>query len=62
MKKTGVTILLGTDNAMINTPDMIEEIRLLYKTGLFSLEELLTNISSVPPMPTSQAFGRMIRF
>jgi len=48
MKKTGVTILLGTDNAMINTPDLIEEVRLLYKTGLFSLEELLTNITYTP--------------
>jgi len=48
MKKTGVTILLGTDNAMINTPDVIEEVRLLYKTGLFSLEELLTNVTYTP--------------
>ena len=48
MKKTGVTILLGTDNAMINTPDVIEEVRVLLKTGLFSLEELLTNITYTP--------------
>jgi len=48
MKKTGVPILLGTDNAMINTPDVIEEVRVLLKTGLFSLEELLTNITYTP--------------
>jgi len=48
MKKTSATILLGTDNAMINTPDVIEEVRVLLKTGLFSLEELLTNITYTP--------------
>jgi cytosine/adenosine deaminase-related metal-dependent hydrolase len=48
MKKTGVTLLLGTDNAMINTPDVIEEVRVLRKTGLFSLEELLTNVTYTP--------------
>jgi cytosine/adenosine deaminase-related metal-dependent hydrolase len=48
MKKTGVTLLLGTDNAMINTPDVIEEVRMLLQTGAFSLEELLTNVTYTP--------------
>jgi cytosine/adenosine deaminase-related metal-dependent hydrolase len=48
MKKTGVTLLLGTDNAMINTPDVIEEVRMLRETGAFSLEELLTNVTYTP--------------
>jgi cytosine/adenosine deaminase-related metal-dependent hydrolase len=48
MKNTGVPILLGTDNTMINSPDVIEEVRVLLKTGLFSLEELLTNITYTP--------------
>jgi|WetSurMetagenome_2_1015567.scaffolds.fasta_scaffold00039_65 cytosine/adenosine deaminase-related metal-dependent hydrolase len=48
MKKTGGTLLLGTDNAMINTPDVLEEVRLLHKTSLFSLEELLTNVTYTP--------------
>jgi imidazolonepropionase-like amidohydrolase len=48
MKKTGTTVLLGTDNAMINTLDVIEEVRVLRKTGLFSLEELLANITYTP--------------
>jgi cytosine/adenosine deaminase-related metal-dependent hydrolase len=48
MKKTGVPILLGTDNAMINTPDVIEEVRVLHKTGVFSLEELLINVTYTP--------------
>jgi cytosine/adenosine deaminase-related metal-dependent hydrolase len=48
MKKTGVTLLLGTDNAMINTPDVVEEVRLLRKTGLFTLGELLTNVTYTP--------------
>jgi cytosine/adenosine deaminase-related metal-dependent hydrolase len=48
MKKTGVSLLLGTDNAMINTPDVLEEVRVLFTTGLFSLEELLTNVTYTP--------------
>lgn len=48
MKKTGVCLLFGTDNAMINTPDVLEEVRMLQKTGIFSLEELLTNVTYTP--------------
>lgn len=48
MKKISVLILLGTDNAMINSPDVIQEVRALLKTGLFTLEELLTNITYTP--------------
>jgi cytosine/adenosine deaminase-related metal-dependent hydrolase len=48
MKKTGIPILLGTDNAMINTPDIIQEVQVLLKTGLFTLEELLTNVTYTP--------------
>lgn len=48
MKKTGVTLMLGTDNAMINTPDVGEDVRFLHKTGLFSLEELLMNVTYTP--------------
>jgi cytosine/adenosine deaminase-related metal-dependent hydrolase len=48
MKNTGVTMLLGTDNAMINSPDVGEDVRLLRHTGLFSDEELLTNVTYTP--------------
>jgi imidazolonepropionase-like amidohydrolase len=48
MKKMGVPILLGTDNAMINTPDVIQEVKVLLKMGLFGLEELLTNVTYSP--------------
>ncbi|MBN2599917.1 MAG: amidohydrolase family protein [Candidatus Thermoplasmatota archaeon] len=48
MKKTGVTLLLGTDNAMINTPDVLEEVKVLQNTGAFSLEELLTTVTYTP--------------
>lgn len=48
MKKHHLTLLLGTDNAMINTPDILEEVRLLCKTNMFSLEELLTTITYTP--------------
>jgi len=48
MKTSGVTLMLGTDNAMINTPDVIEEIKALQKTRIFSLEKLLTMITYTP--------------
>jgi len=48
MKKRDIPILLGTDNAMINTPDVIQEVQVLLKTSLFSLEELLTNVTYTP--------------
>jgi imidazolonepropionase-like amidohydrolase len=48
MKKSGVTLLLGTDNAMINNPDVLEEVKVLQKTTFFSLEELLTTVTYTP--------------
>jgi len=48
MKKTGVSLLLGTDNGMINTPDVLQEVRLLRTTGVFCLEELLTIVTYTP--------------
>jgi cytosine/adenosine deaminase-related metal-dependent hydrolase len=48
LKKTKVTLLLGTDNAMINNPDVLEEVKVLRKTGFFSLEELLTIVTFTP--------------
>lgn len=48
MKKIGINLLLGTDNGMINTPDVLQEVRLLHTTGIFSLEELLTIVTYTP--------------
>ena len=48
MKKHHLTLLLGTDNAMINTADIIEEVRLLRTQKLFSMEELLTMVTYTP--------------
>jgi cytosine/adenosine deaminase-related metal-dependent hydrolase len=48
MKKHHLTLLLGTDNAMINTADVLEDVRLLRATRLFSVEELLTMITYTP--------------
>ena len=46
MKKTGVQILLGTDNAMLNMPDLLEEIRYLKKFyNTFSTTELLQMVT-----------------
>jgi cytosine/adenosine deaminase-related metal-dependent hydrolase len=42
MKKIGVNIILGTDNAMLNSPNILDEIHFLKtKYNLFSDEELL---------------------
>lgn len=48
MKKTGLSLLLGTDNGMINTPDVLQEVRLLRTSSVFSLEELLTIVTYTP--------------
>ncbi|HVQ01277.1 MAG TPA: amidohydrolase family protein [Candidatus Thermoplasmatota archaeon] len=48
MKKHRLTLLLGTDNAMINTANILEEVRLLRTTNLFSMEELLTMVTFTP--------------
>lgn len=42
LKKTDVTVLIGTDNAMLNTPSILEEIFFVkQKTNLFSMHELI---------------------
>ena len=49
LKKTGNDILIGTDNCMINKPDVLKEIKLIKKqTKAFSLEELLKMITITP--------------
>jgi cytosine/adenosine deaminase-related metal-dependent hydrolase len=48
MKNHHLTLLLGTDNAMINTADIIEEVRFLHTQKLFSMEELLTMVTYTP--------------
>jgi cytosine/adenosine deaminase-related metal-dependent hydrolase len=46
MKKTGVQVLLGTDNAMLNMPNLLEEIRYLKKFyDTFSTIELLKMVT-----------------
>ncbi len=49
LKKTNVSLMLGTDNAMIANPDILEEIRFLFKTTkVFSLHELLCMATYTP--------------
>lgn len=49
LKKTGVELLLGTDNAMLNKPNILDELKYLKKnTSVFSDEELLTMITYSP--------------
>jgi len=48
MKKTGIVLLLGTDNAMINTADVGEELRFLQTQGVFSVQELLKQATYTP--------------
>ncbi len=49
LKKNNNTILIGTDNCMINEPNIIDEIKLIREqTNVFSLDELLKMISISP--------------
>jgi cytosine/adenosine deaminase-related metal-dependent hydrolase len=49
LKKTNVPLLLGTDNAMLASPNILQEMRYLnQQTSLFSLEELLNMITYTP--------------
>ncbi len=44
LKKNNIDVIFGTDNAMLNSPNIIEEIKyILRKTNVFSKEELLYN-------------------
>ncbi len=49
LKKSGIDLMLGTDNAMINTPNVLEELHFLQKTSnVFSTQELLNMITYTP--------------
>ena len=49
MKKARVDLMLGTDNAMLNTPNVLEELRYLKNsTTVFSTQELLNMITYTP--------------
>jgi cytosine/adenosine deaminase-related metal-dependent hydrolase len=50
MKKTGVDLMLGTDNAMLNTCNVLDEMRFLRDTssGVFSTQELLNMVTYTP--------------
>ena len=49
MKASGVTLLLGSDNAMLHPPNIIEEVKVLNQLfPSFSLEELLLMITYTP--------------
>ena len=49
MKKIGLNLMLGTDNAMLNTPNILDELKYLKKnTKGFSIEELMYMITYNP--------------
>jgi cytosine/adenosine deaminase-related metal-dependent hydrolase len=49
MKKVGITLLLGTDNAMLHAPSIVAELRFLKRShNGFSNEELLQMITYSP--------------
>jgi len=48
MKKAHLRILLGTDNAMIQQPNVLDEVRMLHKKKVSTLEELLMMITFTP--------------
>jgi hypothetical protein len=50
MKKTGIELLIGTDNAMLHSLKMQDEIHFIQKQfpNMFSLESLLTMTAILP--------------
>lgn len=49
MKKVGIKLMLGTDNAMLNPPNILDELNFLLKsTKIFNLEELIKMITTTP--------------
>jgi len=49
MKRIGITLMLGTDNAMLNSPNVLEEVKYLKNcSNVFSLEELIKMITYTP--------------
>jgi len=49
LKKLSVELMLGTDNAMLNSPNILEElINLKNSTNIFSTQELINMISYTP--------------
>jgi cytosine/adenosine deaminase-related metal-dependent hydrolase len=49
IKKTKISVLLGTDNAMLTPPDILQEMHYLQQqTSLFTQEELLNMITYTP--------------
>jgi cytosine/adenosine deaminase-related metal-dependent hydrolase len=49
MKKTGIDLMLGTDNVMLNNPNVLEELRYLKNsTRIFSTKELLNMVTYTP--------------
>lgn len=49
LKQTGVEIMIGTDNAMLHPPVLLDEIKYIRQlTDLFTLEQLLTMVTYTP--------------
>jgi len=49
LKQTNVDILIGTDNCMLNSPNLIEEINFIRsQTNIFSLKELIKMVTITP--------------
>jgi cytosine/adenosine deaminase-related metal-dependent hydrolase len=49
MKECGINMMVGSDNAMLNNPNVLEEIKFIKKnSNIFSIEELLNMITYNP--------------
>jgi len=49
LKKLKIQLMLGTDNAMLSSPNIIDELKFMYsQTSLFSLHELFKMITYTP--------------
>lgn len=46
--KTKVTLMVGTDNGMLNSFDLLDELKIIYNTKLWSLEEVFQMATYIP--------------
>lgn len=47
-KESGLRLMLGSDNAMLQSPNVLDDVRALQPTGVFSTESLLEMASTTP--------------
>ncbi len=46
--KTKVTLMIGTDNGMLNSFNLLDELKIIYNTKLWNLEEVFQMVTYIP--------------